>query len=459
MIVRWFSLFVLVALGWFSLQAQSKIDRYLPTSWPDHIILNLTENSNERVVTWRTDTSSQPQQVQWLISDGSSNLVEKSRTETANSEVLQTGEILAKYNYFQFEKLQAGLSYAYRVGSDACWSEWFQFTVPDNDNIFSFLYFGDAQNDMRDLWSRCLRKAVDLTEETDFMLHAGDMVDFSSNNWEWGEWFYGGGWMFASTPQVLVLGNHEYVQKQKILNEYWNASFTLPKNGPKGLEERAYYIDYENTRLIVLDSRDMLLDEANAQRQAEWLEPLLKNNPKQWTIVSHHHPIYSARSNRGDYDIRAVLQPLYDQYKVDLVLQGHHHSFARGRKESEVGEQVHSGPVYFVSNSGPKMYDTNFAPWMERVGTDVQLFHQVNIENATIEVLTYLVNGELYDRIRIQKLPNGDKSFEEIKVEGVTERLDFSHASYGADIDQSEESRTEFKKKAEEYLERRGGEK
>ncbi len=438
-------------------QAQTHEDRYRPTDWPDHVILNLTEEGNERTITWRTDTSAGPQSVQWLVADASSNLEEKAKTAAAHSEMIQTEEVLAQYSTYHFKGLTAGITYAYRVGAKEHWSEWYQFNIPHEDQAFTFLYFGDAQNDMRDLWSRCIRKATDLSEEVDFMLHAGDMVDFASANREWGEWFFGGGWMFASTPQVPVAGNHEYVRKngQPALNHYWRASFTVPLNGPAGLEETVYYFDYENVRFIVLDSRDMLIDDEHAKRQAHWLETLLKNNDQKWTIISHHHPIYSARANRGDYKVRAWLEPLYDKYGVDLVLQGHHHSFARGRGEKEVGKEMFSGPVYYVSNSGPKMYDTNFAPWMERVGTDVQLFHQVKVVDNTIEVLTYLVNGELYDHIKLTKRANGDKEFHEIAIEGIKERLDFSHASYGADIDLGEENRKRFKKMAEEYLRKR----
>ncbi|MFM8215573.1 MAG: fibronectin type III domain-containing protein, partial [Pirellula sp.] len=48
--------------------------------------------------------------------------------------------------------LQPATKYAYRVGDGVNWSEWFQFrTASTQPEPFSFVYFGDAQNDLRTL--------------------------------------------------------------------------------------------------------------------------------------------------------------------------------------------------------------------------------------------------------------------------------------------------------------------
>jgi len=434
---------------------------YHPGKYPGRIIMSwngMPETS--RTITWWTDTTVTKAEIQWLVSDASSNLAEKAQNQPVTTRRAVVEGITAHFHTAHLKGLDPGSVYTYRVGKTDLWSEWFQFNTIDHEAPgLNFIYLGDAQNDMRSLWARTIRQAYTQSPKADFILHAGDMVDHSNENREWGEWFEAGGWIFASVPQVLVPGNHEYVRSSsgdsQRLCDYWRNSFTLPENGPPGLEETVYYLDYKNIRLIVLDSRDMLISEAHSKTQAQWLENILANNPKQWTIISHHHPIYSARGNRSGYDMARYLQPLYDKYKVDLVLQGHHHSFARGRKVEEVGQSKHEGPVYFVSNSGPKMYDTNFAGWMERVATDVQLYHIVNITGDRLTVKTYLVNGKLYDQIELVKNKDGSRQFREIKVEGVNERLDFSHATYGADIDTSEAYRVLYKKRALEYMKRR----
>ena len=35
----------------------------------------------------------------------------------------------------------------------------------------------------------------------------------------------------------------------KHITGHWRAQFALPENGPKGLEETAYYVDYQGVRI------------------------------------------------------------------------------------------------------------------------------------------------------------------------------------------------------------------
>jgi hypothetical protein len=56
------------------------------------------------------------------------------------------------------------------------WSEWFHFrTASTRAEPFSFIYFGDAQNDILSLWSRVLREGYATAPRARFMIHAGDM--------------------------------------------------------------------------------------------------------------------------------------------------------------------------------------------------------------------------------------------------------------------------------------------
>ena len=56
----------------------------------------------------------------------------------------------------------------------------------------------------------------------------------------------------------------------------------------------------------------------------------MDKNDKKWTIVTFHHPIFSASTGRDNPMLRALWKPLLDHYNVDLALQGHDHSYARG---------------------------------------------------------------------------------------------------------------------------------
>ena len=96
--------------------------------------------------------------------------------------------IEAYYHAAQMIGLAPGKTCFYRVGNDPYWSEWFQVTLPDPDaNGISFIYLGDAQNGVRDHWSRLIRQAYKHHPQAAFSLHAGDLInrhdyDFYNSN-------------------------------------------------------------------------------------------------------------------------------------------------------------------------------------------------------------------------------------------------------------------------------------
>ena len=98
-------------------------------------------------------------------------------------------------------------------------------TAHETNEPFSFLYVGDAQNYILELWSRLIRESYKKAPDAKFIIHAGDLVDEAHNESEWHEWFMAGGWIHISLPSLAVPGNHEYrpfVEKilKKILKDY-----------------------------------------------------------------------------------------------------------------------------------------------------------------------------------------------------------------------------------------------
>ncbi len=91
----------------------------------------------------------------------------------AKTEYLKTDLNEAHFHSAEFIDLHPGTKYAYRVGDGANWSEWFHFTTaPARPEPFSFVYFGDAQNDIKSLWSRVIREAYSDAPQARFMIHA-----------------------------------------------------------------------------------------------------------------------------------------------------------------------------------------------------------------------------------------------------------------------------------------------
>jgi 3',5'-cyclic AMP phosphodiesterase CpdA len=378
-----------------------------PTSIPDRIILSFAgDPARSQAVTWRTDDQVRGARAQIALASAYPKFGEHAKDVVAESSPLQSDLGMAHYHSVNFTDLAPGTLYAYRVGDGTNWSEWIQFrTALATPAPFSFIYFGDAQNEIKSLWSRAIRAAYSDAPKARFMVHAGDLINNGNTDAQWGEWAGAGGWVNSMIPSIVVPGNHEYSQNKEgpRLSRHWRPMFTLPENGPQGLEETCYYVDYQAVRIIGLNT------EEKQQEQAVWLEEVLKNNPQKWTILTFHRPMYSSAQGRDNVALRQLWMPIFDKYRVDLVLQGHDHTYARS-KNLRAGVNVRnnqSGTVYVVSVSGPKMYDVKRQPWMARAAEDTQLYQVLSVDNNTLRYEARTVTGELYDAFDLVKRSKG----------------------------------------------------
>lgn len=398
---------LLVVAAFTNTQAQD----FNPKPFPDRVILTWKGNTaTSQTVTWRTDTTITGSKAQIKAEDSSPALEDAITTYDADSRLLSGGKnyATAKYHNVTFNNLKPATVYAYRVGAGEHWSEWFQFTTAsDQDKPFSFIYLGDAQNDIRSKWSRVIRRAFSHEPDARFIIHTGDLINRSNNDQEWGEWHYGGGFINGMVPSMPSPGNHEYVRDEKrklILDPHWGVQYTLPGHGPAGLEESVYYIDYQNVRVISLDSQMIILDEASAKIQYEWLEKVLKENTKLWTVITFHHPIFSTAKSRDNKEFRDRFKPLFDKYHIDLVLQGHDHTYSRGQNLPRgLSGREASGPVYLVSVAGPKMYKVDGAKWMNVSLENTQLFQVIHVDGGKLKFEAYKTSGELFDAFSLKK--------------------------------------------------------
>jgi hypothetical protein len=207
----------------------------------------------------------------------------------------------------------------------------------------------------------------------------------------------------------MTPGNHEY-GTGVVLSPQWRAQFNLPTNGPGGLEETCYAVNFTNLKVISLDAEQIDESDVYRQKQAQWLDSVLTKDPRKWTAITFHYPVYSTKPNRDNIKLRDVFKPIFDKHQVDIVLQGHDHAYGRGRVSNvPTGQRVtdaQAGTVYVVSVSGPKMYDVSDDPWMKRKARDTQLFQIIRIHGDTLKYEAYTATGELYDAFDLVKVPS-----------------------------------------------------
>ena len=395
-----------------------------PSKTPDRIIANLTiDPARSFAVNWRTDQQIEKGIVEVAVAtDGPEFLLGDIHKIVATTELFENRNqreplVKAAYHSAVITDLKPSTAYVYRVGNGSkqkgYWSEWFQLTTAgtEKSDPFSFIYFGDAQNKVKSLWSRVIRSSYRQFPQVDFMLHAGDLINDSDANLEWGEWFHAGSFIHATVPSMMTPGNHEYRDGE--LSPLWRPQLTLPQNGPGGdVNETCYAVDYQNMKLISLDAISLEeKDDAHRSAQIQWLDSVLRANKKKWTTITLHYPVFSTAEGRDNPNLREALQPLLKKYKVDLVLQGHDHTYARGYIENGgkgLTKTDDVGTVYAVSVSGPKMYASKDREWMVRRGEFTQLFQIITVSNDTIKYGAYTPTGNLYDAFDLIK-KNGKK--------------------------------------------------
>lgn len=378
---------------------------------PQRVILNLTAApATSMAVTWRTLEHHERPAVEYAVATPGP-LFEKSASTV---DAVATG--LPGKNgvvYSQCSAVLTGLlpktTYIYRVGHDSVWSEWNQFTTAGaSAEPFSFVFLGDPQDDLLEHVSRSFRETFRHAPEARFWAFSGDLTsDPEEKLWE--QWFAAAGFIPRMVPMIMVPGNHDHgsiklangkKQRTKEL-PLWRPQFTLPENGVAGLEEASYVIDYQGVRFLMLDGNDKL------KEQAVWVDSVLANNPNRWTVAVFHQPFYSSGRNRDERETRNAFQEVFERRGVDLVLQGHDHTYARSKKLSG-GVPVPPdarGIVYVVSSCGPKNYVLQplYKDLMEKMGENLQLFQVVSVDGSSLKYRAVTMDGMMYDSFELHK--------------------------------------------------------
>lgn len=190
-----------------------------------------------------------------------------------------------------------------------------------------------------------------LDVKTGYTEHFGDV---HTDVWMWlGDNAYGDGTdqeyqekVFEVYPEVLqnsvvwpCPGNHDYGSIDLFNEGPYYDIMTLPTNGeaggvPSG-EEGYFSFDYGNIHFLSLNTEYLLYIALSNTPFIDWLEQDLQNTTADWIIAFFHQPAYSKGSHDSDdFGSRPMLMrqnvtPLLEEYGVDLVLNGHSHSYER----------------------------------------------------------------------------------------------------------------------------------
>lgn len=380
---------VVVALQWLRVDQQTAYDVY-------GFSLSF-ENNSERTISW---LSSQAIEGVALQLKHRAERWEDARVFEADQHSYKDHEGKMVYSYHvQIKQLEGPNDYTYRItASDDILSEDYTFAVAGEEESFQFIHIADSQGKTEEdfkQWGITLQAAVDAAPQAAFIVHSGDMTDDPTIEQQW-KWFYRYAQPLAEIPLLPTTGNHEQIDGDA---SSFSFRFYMPSNGAEdSLEDTTYYTVYQNALYISLNT------EGNIDGQTKWLKQVLSEHAAQWIIVSTHRGIYGA-SRFKDGDDWAQL---FEQYGVDIVLQGHNHQYSRtypligGRA---VNEQE-KGPIYVTMNaSGTKFNEEKKAKDYQAIAfqNGQPMYGVIEVSPNVLTYSAYDISGKMLDQFSITK--------------------------------------------------------
>lgn len=337
--------------------------------------------------------------------------------------------------------LTPGTAYKYRVGADGNWSDTGTFTTEaENENNYEFLYMTDSQGaNTRDyeVWADTLKQGLNQYPNSKFLVMTGDEVDAGSLESQWLDYFGKPQEMLLNLPLMAAVGNHEgpYNDNYYYHFNYPNDSIKNPL--PPG---SVYSYDYGDAHIMVMNTMDMGWDDRQKEsfkQQVEWLKKEVAATDKKWKVVAFHKAIYSLGNHALDTDIlelREMLYPVFDELGIDVVLQGHDHTFMRSYqmyddkpvadvKKDENGNALNpEGTLYMINNSaGTKYYnikdgvDRYYAAVYEQPNTPIYSGIRMTEDSFTVESYKSGESGP-FDTYTIVRNDDKPQPVEQLKI-------------------------------------------
>jgi hypothetical protein len=270
--------------------------------------------------------------VAWATADSGSTAVQYGFTDSYGLEALGAScysRACDEYiNEVRLSDLNPDTVYHYRCGSPSNWSADFTFRTglpKGSTESFTFIAYGDSRTNLSQ--AQTVADAA-WANDPDFVLHAGDFVATGEYQSDWNQWFAAVDDLVGNRIHMGTIGNHDLRIGGAGLRNYKD-QFALPHN------EEYYSFDYGNAHFVCVYLPEDASQIPDTSAQYQWLVNDLAAADADpditWKFAWWHVPPYAASSSHWAHNTTVIGQifPLFEQYHVQVVFQGHCHDYER----------------------------------------------------------------------------------------------------------------------------------
>lgn len=230
------------------------------------------------------------------------------------------------------------------------------------EKSFRIVVMGDSSSSVAEINSDILRKLLSnikkMSPQPKYIFFVGDMVYGGSKvNEQLEKWKKLVEEYYPINTFCTALGNHDDSE-----SAFSNVFSHLPSEQLEGYKRTVYYIDYKNTRFIVLNSNrtDSKGNYIIGEDQRKWLKKVLKSSQLKYNFVMFHVPAFPTghhykESLDANEEERNKLWKIIDSYNVTGVFVGHEHSYSRRMIDSNLesgGSLELKNHIYHIITGG-----------------------------------------------------------------------------------------------------------
>ncbi|MBM4465902.1 MAG: hypothetical protein FJ014_10175 [Chloroflexi bacterium] len=323
---------------------------------------------NSIVVVWETDVPGDS-----VVEYGPTSAYGFAATEAATTtHHAVTIEGLSRYTIYHYRVLTNGSA----LSDDST----FKTAADPTQGTFSFAVYGDNRTN-----HAAHQSVVDraLTLAPDFVLDTGDLVEDGTVAGQWDTFFDIERELLRTAPFFPCLGNHE-----RNSAHYFDL-FHLPNN------ERYYSFDYGHAHIVALEV-DGYQDYSAGSAQYNWLASDLAGTSQPWRFVFFHFPPYSSGSHGDDLTAQRDLVPLFEQYGVQIVFNGHDHDYERS---------LVNGVNYIVAGGGgAPLYSVTGGPYTVYAESTLHVV-SIAVNEHTLTSVGVRPDGTTFDQFTMTCTP------------------------------------------------------